>query len=51
LRIEWDSIDGHMQGFRKSEGFRSFFAAIKPYLDRIEEMRHYKLTAVKSARP
>ena len=46
LRIEWDSVEGHMQGFRGSESFRVFFAAIKPYLDRIEEMRHYKQTAV-----
>jgi quinol monooxygenase YgiN len=50
LRIEWDSVEGHMQGFRGSESFRSFFAAIKPYLDRIEEMRHYKQTAVKAVK-
>jgi quinol monooxygenase YgiN len=48
LRIEWDSVEGHLQGFRASESFKSFFAAIKPYLDRIEEMRHYQQTAVKA---
>lgn len=46
LRIEWDSVEGHMQGFRGSAEFRSFFAAIKPYVDMIEEMRHYQATAV-----
>ena len=48
LRIEWDSADGHMKGFRGSEVFQSFFAAIGPYLSRIAEMRHYTLTAVRS---
>ena len=50
LRIEWDSAIGHMQGFRASENFTSFFAAIKPYVDRIAELRHYKRTAVKNAK-
>jgi hypothetical protein len=40
-----------MQGFRGSEDFRSFFKAIKPYLDRIDEMRHYRQTAVKHIKP
>jgi quinol monooxygenase YgiN len=44
VRIEWDSADGHLQGFRGSPEFRSFFAAVRPYLDRIEEMRHYDVT-------
>jgi hypothetical protein len=26
---------------RGSPEFRSFFAAVKPYVDRIQEMRHY----------
>lgn len=46
LRIQWDSVEGHMQGFRGSVEFRAFFAAIKPYVDMIEEMRHYGATAV-----
>lgn len=46
LRIEWDSVEGHMQGFRSSAEFRAFFAAIKPYVDMIEEMRHYRATTV-----
>jgi quinol monooxygenase YgiN len=43
VRIEWDSADGHLQGFRGSPEFRSFFAAERPYVDRIEEMRHYEV--------
>ncbi len=29
VRIEWDSIEGHEQGFRTSAGFREFFAAVR----------------------
>jgi quinol monooxygenase YgiN len=49
LRIEWDSLEGHMQGFRNSAEFRGFFAAIKPYVDQITEMRHYSQTGVVAA--
>lgn len=49
LRIHWDSVEGHMQGFRGSPEFRTFFAAIKPYVGMIEEMRHYGATAVQRA--
>ncbi|HEV2109831.1 MAG TPA: antibiotic biosynthesis monooxygenase family protein [Gammaproteobacteria bacterium] len=49
LRIEWDSVEGHMQGFRSSAEFRSFFAAIKPYVNQIAEMRHYRQTSVTGA--
>ena len=45
VRIEWDSSEGHLQGFRGSPEFRSFFAAVRPYVDRIEEMRHYEVKA------
>ena len=47
LRIEWDSAEGHLEGFRKGAEFPAFFAAIKPYIARIEEMRHYTLTPVR----
>jgi hemoglobin len=46
LRIEWDSIEGHMQGFRRGPEFPGFFAAIRPYVGDIAEMRHYAVTAV-----
>jgi quinol monooxygenase YgiN len=48
VRIEWDSAEGHLQGFRGSPEFRSFFAAVQPYVDKIGEMRHYE---VKTAGP
>jgi quinol monooxygenase YgiN len=43
VRIEWDSAEGHLQGFRGSPEFRTFFAAVRPYVERIEEMRHYEV--------
>jgi hemoglobin len=46
LRIEWESIDAHLNGFRKGPHFRDFFAAIGDYVKEIAEMRHYQLTDV-----
>jgi quinol monooxygenase YgiN len=46
LRIEWDSADGHMKGFRTSKEFGPFLAAVKPFIPEIKEMRHYELTSV-----
>ena len=48
VRIEWDSLDGHMKGFRKEATFPSFFAKVKPFFEQIKEMRHYALTDVVS---
>jgi PPOX class probable F420-dependent enzyme len=48
LRIEWDSLDGHLEGFRRSAEFRTFFAAVRPFVGDIAEMRHYEATAVRS---
>jgi quinol monooxygenase YgiN len=44
VRIEWDSEEGHLSGFRKSPEFRRFFEAVRPFVDDIEEMRHYRVT-------
>jgi quinol monooxygenase YgiN len=44
LRLEWDSEEGHLQGFRNSPEFASFFSRVRAYVNDIEEMRHYKLT-------
>ena len=44
LRIEWDSLDGHMKGFRNSPEFREFFRYVQPFFNNIQEMRHYDLT-------
>lgn len=46
LRIEWDSIDGHMKGFRGSDEFTAFFSHIRPYVQQIDEMQHYEPTDV-----
>lgn len=47
VRIEWDSIEGHEQGFRGSPGFRDFFASVRPFFGNIEEMRHYEATGIR----
>jgi heme-degrading monooxygenase HmoA len=41
VRIEWDSLEGHERGFRESPRFREFFAAVRPFFNEIEEMKHY----------
>ena len=41
VRIEWDSLEGHEQGFRGSPHFGEFFAAVRPFFSEIEEMKHY----------
>ena len=46
LRITWTSVDEHLIGFRKGPEFGAFFAEIKPYIEDIEEMRHYTATAI-----
>ncbi|WP_131741849.1 group II truncated hemoglobin [Actinomadura roseirufa] len=47
LRITWTSAGDHLTGFRGGEHFPAFLAAIKPYAQRIEEMRHYEPTPVR----
>ena len=51
LRIEWDSLEGHEQGFRKSREFGPFFKAVRPFFEQIEEMRHYRATDVVARKP
>lgn len=46
LRIEWDSEEGHLKGFRSSPEFKAFFALVQPYMKDIEEMRHYQVLSV-----
>ena len=50
LRIEWDSEQGHLKGFRSSPEFKMFFAAVQPYVKDIEEMRHYEVLSATSTR-
>lgn len=47
LRILWTSTTDHLQIFRNSEEFKSFFGLIQPYIPHIEEMQHYQTTAVR----
>lgn len=49
LRIRWDSLEGHIDGFRSSPEFREFFSEIRTYVDVIEEMSHYEPTSVVGA--
>jgi quinol monooxygenase YgiN len=46
LRIEWVSVDEHLQGFRHEPAFKQFFALVQPFTPNIEEMQHYELTEV-----
>jgi quinol monooxygenase YgiN len=45
VRIEWDSAEGHLQGFRQSAAFKPFLEATGPFFNDIEEMTHYEVTA------
>jgi quinol monooxygenase YgiN len=45
VRIEWDSPEGHLQGFRQSPDFKPFLEATGPFYNDIEEMTHYEVTA------
>lgn len=40
-RIEWTSVERHLQGFRKSAEFGAFFQLVKPFYASIQEMNHY----------
>jgi hemoglobin len=44
LRMEWDSEEGHLKGFRRSPEFQEFFKHVKAYVKDMEEMRHYAVT-------
>jgi hemoglobin len=43
LRIEWQSTEAHLQGFRKSAVFQDLFRAIGGLVKEITEMRRYQL--------
>ncbi|OWK45517.1 Antibiotic biosynthesis monooxygenase [Fimbriiglobus ruber] len=46
LLIRWESVDGHMKGFRGSPAFQPFVALIAPFFKQIEEMEHYEPTGI-----
>jgi quinol monooxygenase YgiN len=43
VRINWDSLEGHTQGFRTSPQFSKFFSDVRPFYNNIQEMRHYEV--------
>lgn len=43
VRIEWESVEAHEQGFRSSPRFGEFFSAVKPFFSEIQEMKHYQV--------
>jgi hypothetical protein len=45
VRIEWDSAEGHLQGFRQSADFKPFLEATQPFFNDIDEVTHYQVTA------
>ena len=47
VRIEWDSQEGHLKGFRAGPEFQTFLEAVRPFFNNIEEMLHYELTRIK----
>jgi quinol monooxygenase YgiN len=46
LRIEWTSLEDHINKFRKSDAFKAFYQDVAPYFGNIQEMKHYDLTEV-----
>jgi quinol monooxygenase YgiN len=46
LRIEWKSIQEHLDGFRKGTAFQEFLRLVQPFVQHIEEMKHYELTDI-----
>jgi quinol monooxygenase YgiN len=43
LRIEWDSEEGHLNGFRSSPEFKTFLSLVRPYVRDIQEMCCYEV--------
>lgn len=51
LQIRWVSLEGHVEGFRKSSAFASFLSLVRPYIPQLLEMRHYRPTGIERAGP
>jgi Antibiotic biosynthesis monooxygenase len=43
VRIEWDSLAGHVRGFRESAPFRAFFGELSVFAEFRQEMEHFEL--------
>ena len=46
VRIHWTSIEDHLNKFRVSDEFQSFFNLVKPFFNNIQEMKHYESTKI-----
>lgn len=51
VTIYWTSVEDHMQKFRGSEQFASFFQLVKPFYNNIMEMKHYQPPMVSWNKP
>jgi heme-degrading monooxygenase HmoA len=51
VRIEWDSIEGHEQGFRGSPEFSLFFGTLSAFSGQRLEMAHYSPVDGSGPRP
>jgi heme-degrading monooxygenase HmoA len=51
VRLEWDSPEGHLEGFRRSPQFGTFFQPVRPFVQSVQEMRHYRVTRVQGTTP
>jgi hemoglobin len=51
VRIEWESLEAHLDGFRKDPAFDRFFLLVRPYVEDIEEMRHYEVRTTSPGLP
>jgi heme-degrading monooxygenase HmoA len=43
VRIEWDSLAGHVHGFRESAPFQAFFGELSAFAEFRLEMEHFEL--------
>ncbi len=46
MSIFWDSPDGHLIGFRQSNGFPQYQELLQPYAEMVEETGHYRKTGI-----
>ncbi|HSU36551.1 MAG TPA: antibiotic biosynthesis monooxygenase [Propionibacteriaceae bacterium] len=51
VRIEWTSLEDHLEGFRHDPAFSEFFALVGPYVDDIRAMQHYEVKTSSPALP
>ncbi|GAA2182336.1 hypothetical protein GCM10009785_21100 [Brooklawnia cerclae] len=42
VRIEWDSLSGHTEGFRRGSQCDTYYQLLKPFAEYLLEHRHYE---------